>query len=155
MKALGYILIVLAILAGLVGFAMDTSVPTQYGQRVHNLGLMQEQRNLINLAMGGVIVGIILVAIGRRKPASAYSADPVSDDGTLRKCPFCAEEIKAEAVRCKHCGADVPPAAVETLDEAAKRLGITLVGVRYFYQGRTFSSLAAAVSWARQQSAAD
>lgn len=25
----------------------------------------------------------------------------------LRKCPFCAEEIKVEAVKCKHCGSEV------------------------------------------------
>jgi hypothetical protein len=26
-----------------------------------------------------------------------------------RKCPFCAEEILAEAVKCKHCGSSVDP----------------------------------------------
>lgn len=24
--------------------------------------------------------------------------------GKLRRCPFCAEDVKAEAVLCKHCG---------------------------------------------------
>ncbi len=30
---------------------------------------------------------------------------------TTRACPFCAEEIQAAAVKCKHCGSDVTPVA--------------------------------------------
>ena len=28
--------------------------------------------------------------------------------GELRRCPFCAEGIRPEAIVCKHCGRDVP-----------------------------------------------
>ena len=28
-----------------------------------------------------------------------------------RACPFCAEQIRAEAIKCKHCGSKVEPAA--------------------------------------------
>ncbi|MEY9590845.1 hypothetical protein ABIA06_003136 [Bradyrhizobium yuanmingense] len=31
------------------------------------------------------------------------------DGDRARKCPFCAEYIKREAIVCKHCGRDLVP----------------------------------------------
>jgi energy-coupling factor transporter transmembrane protein EcfT len=31
--------------------------------------------------------------------------------GDRKKCPFCAEPIRAEAVKCKHCGSDLASSA--------------------------------------------
>jgi hypothetical protein len=34
---------------------------------------------------------------------------PDQESATTRQCPFCKEEVKVDALRCKHCQATIPP----------------------------------------------
>lgn len=50
------------------------------------------------------VVGIIIAAV--MKPASYFE--------DTRTCPHCAEQVKPEALVCKHCGRDLAPAGDAT-----------------------------------------
>lgn len=38
-----------------------------------------------------------------------------------KTCPHCAETVKAAAVKCKHCGSELPPPPPSQLDDAPKK----------------------------------
>lgn len=41
-----------------------------------------------------------------RKDIAAEEKEMVAFEG-MKKCPFCAELVKREAIKCKHCGSDI------------------------------------------------
>lgn len=54
----------------------------------------------------------LVPAAGLMWALSAQSSEQIAvaqgEHGEFRKCPFCAESIRKEAIKCKHCGSEVP-----------------------------------------------
>lgn len=106
MKNFGIFLLVVGMLALLIAFNMDVSVATSYGGRVNNFGLMAQRQNYILLSCLIIVCSILMIAFGGRKqqPQNHISVENV----LYVKCPYCAEDIHPEAIKCKHCGSDLP-----------------------------------------------
>jgi hypothetical protein len=111
MKTTGIVLLVLGALAFLVGFNMDTSVATTLGdRRVHNIGLMNDRQNFIIFAAVLAVIGAIFVArSGSSKQRQIEQEGGSISHADTRKCPFCAESVKADAIICRFCQKDLPP----------------------------------------------
>lgn len=62
---------------------------------------------LLGLLLGPI--ALIIVGFSAPLPSTPETAELRGD----RLCPFCAEEIKPQAIVCKHCGREVPPQPVD------------------------------------------
>lgn len=65
--------------------------------------------------LGGALFGPLGLLVIACLPADGAAAlQQRVDIGDLRKCPMCAELIKAEAQKCRFCGSAIEPVLTET-----------------------------------------
>ena len=68
------------------------------------IGIAAAQRKGFSLVagiLGGVLLGPLALLM--------FFVSGVSSSDRNRRCPYCAEWIRAEATICKHCRKDLPP----------------------------------------------
>lgn len=73
MKNLGFVLLIVGAFAFLVGFKMDTTVYTDYGERVHNIGLMNDRQNLLLFAGVLSVIGAVFFSLASKPGANGTS----------------------------------------------------------------------------------
>ena len=81
---------------------------------------------------GAMLFLIALVHAILIKKDVKHEEEKVMATGNMKKCPYCAELIKSEAVKCKHCGSDLltkheEPVKTDDdyLEEARRKAGLS------------------------------
>ena len=62
---------------------------------------------VLNFFLGWTLVGWVAALVWAFTLPKAQASEPQATDAGMRACPYCAEPIRAAAIKCKHCGSSV------------------------------------------------
>lgn len=61
----------------------------------------------VGAAMAGFAVPVVALVVALASDTSQRQAVLSGEAGEYKKCPFCAEAVRREALKCKHCGSEL------------------------------------------------
>jgi hypothetical protein len=68
-----------------------------------------------------IIAMIVLIALPNQSENPSSRSHSIGSTDESRDCPYCAERIKPQAVKCRFCGSSVEPLIEESLADADVR----------------------------------